>query len=91
MGDYNLFECAALELPSKKGDFEGEGAKILHFRTKMEVPGTDGEMNVKEQFTLTCLVCAPNDDAALMRASQQIVENYNVDRLKVYVRPFVVE
>lgn len=90
MGEYNLYECAALELPSKKGDFEGEGAKVLHFRSKMEVSDGDGGVTTKDEITQTMLVCAPNDDAALMRASKCIVEDYKVERLKVYVRPFVV-
>lgn len=75
MGDYNLFEVAAIELPSKKGDFEGEGAKVLTF-------GSD-KQEVK-------LVCAPSDDGAIVRATKEINEDYNTDRLKVYVRPFVV-
>jgi hypothetical protein len=76
MGEYNLYEVAAIVLPSKKGDFEGEGAKVLTFGPEK---------------ALVTLVVAPNDDGAIMRASKLINEEYDVNRLKVFVRPFVAE
>jgi hypothetical protein len=76
MGEYNLYEVAAIVLPSKKGDFEGEGAKTLTFG---------------ESKDLVMLIVAPNADAAVVRASKQINEEYAVERLKVFVRPFVVD
>lgn len=76
MGEYNLYEVAAIVLPSKKGDFEGEGAQTLTFGASKEP---------------VMLIVAPNADAAVVRASKMINEEYAVERLKVFVRPFVVD
>lgn len=82
MGEYNYYEVAALELPSKKGDFEGEGARTLWF--------VDEDSEGQEFLTRVLAVVAPNEDAAWMMAAGKVKGTFNAQRVKTFVRPFCV-